>query len=431
MAASGIYRQSTAKRTRDTDLSLALQNERLNASTDPAREIVPFKGPYIYVHCALETYRPIMVKEYPKVTRKNNGSWPQFRSAMAGKCPFIEDAGATRQTVRELERKNLLRANQLEAEKKRLSKIGKTKTLVDEKKEVTKQPSLPEMKNMPVPELNSSTKRAWANFKSDDLVNTEHLVIVSRYRKEHGRLPEGGIKALRPPYREEKPLTTDEIKRAKNPELYARYDTARKAEEETELASSSSRLMCTSDMARAQADARAGVESTWKKKKRRRAPLTCEEVQEENKLIKEKADAAKAMAAAKMQQHNLKRPAPDDKDDTPRSQKPTSNHLLERLAAQNKSLGLHGLSNAREPAASGVQPSNITSAIRSQMISSTAAGTGAKAATSKEVHELKRKVLENNISKPLAIATNRPTTSSHYPPGPLLEAKLKGVLGPK
>ena len=49
-----------------------------------------------------------------------------------------------------------------------------------------------------------------------------------------------------------------------------------------------------------------------------------------------------------------------------------------------------------EPAASGMQHSNITSAIRSQMISSTAAQPGAKAGTSKEVHGLKRKVLEKN-----------------------------------
>ena len=49
-----------------------------------------------------------------------------------------------------------------------------------------------------------------------------------------------------------------------------------------------------------------------------------------------------------------------------------------------------------EPAASGMQPSNITSNIRSQMISSTAAAPGAKAGTSKEVHGLKRKVLEKN-----------------------------------
>ena len=50
-----------------------------------------------------------------------------------------------------------------------------------------------------------------------------------------------------------------------------------------------------------------------------------------------------------------------------------------------------------EPAASGMQPSNITSAIRSQMISSTAAAPGAKAGTSKEVHGLQRKVLQKNV----------------------------------
>ncbi|KAL8651802.1 MAG: hypothetical protein Q9226_004542, partial [Calogaya cf. arnoldii] len=49
-----------------------------------------------------------------------------------------------------------------------------------------------------------------------------------------------------------------------------------------------------------------------------------------------------------------------------------------------------------EPAASGMQASNITSAIRSQMISSTAAQPGAKAGTSREIHGLQRKVLEKN-----------------------------------
>lgn len=56
-----------------------------------------------------------------------------------------------------------------------------------------------------------------------------------------------------------------------------------------------------------------------------------------------------------------------------------------------------------EPIASGVQPSNVTSAIRSQMISSTAAtAPGARAGTSKEVHQLQRKVLERNSRPPSA-----------------------------
>ncbi|KAH7040961.1 Dfp1/Him1, central region-domain-containing protein [Microdochium trichocladiopsis] len=49
-----------------------------------------------------------------------------------------------------------------------------------------------------------------------------------------------------------------------------------------------------------------------------------------------------------------------------------------------------------EPVASGLQPSNITSAIRSQMISSTAATPGVITGLSKEVHGLQRQVLKRN-----------------------------------
>lgn len=53
-----------------------------------------------------------------------------------------------------------------------------------------------------------------------------------------------------------------------------------------------------------------------------------------------------------------------------------------------------------EPVASGLQASNITSAIRSNMISSTAAQPGMKAGTSKELHGLQRKLLEKNSGGP-------------------------------
>ncbi|KAL2147470.1 hypothetical protein VTI28DRAFT_9370 [Corynascus sepedonium] len=56
---------------------------------------------------------------------------------------------------------------------------------------------------------------------------------------------------------------------------------------------------------------------------------------------------------------------------------------------------------AGEPVASGMQPSNVTSAIRSQMISSTTGGVlGAKAGTSKEIHGLQRKVVLQKASTP-------------------------------
>lgn len=49
-----------------------------------------------------------------------------------------------------------------------------------------------------------------------------------------------------------------------------------------------------------------------------------------------------------------------------------------------------------EPVASGLQASNVTSAIRSQMISSTAAIPGTKVGPSKELHRLGRRVLERS-----------------------------------
>jgi regulatory subunit for Cdc7p protein kinase len=48
-----------------------------------------------------------------------------------------------------------------------------------------------------------------------------------------------------------------------------------------------------------------------------------------------------------------------------------------------------------EPVASGVQRSNITSAVRSQIVSSTAVAPGGKAGSTRELNALKRKVLEN------------------------------------
>lgn len=51
---------------------------------------------------------------------------------------------------------------------------------------------------------------------------------------------------------------------------------------------------------------------------------------------------------------------------------------------------------AGEPVASGIQPSNVTSAIRSQMISSATGVLGAKAGTSRELHGLQRQVLQKS-----------------------------------
>lgn len=66
-----------------------------------------------------------------------------------------------------------------------------------------------------------------------------------------------------------------------------------------------------------------------------------------------------------------------------------------------------GRLHAGEPVASGVQPSTITSAIRSQMISSTSGVAGAKAGTSKEVHGLQRQVLQKAAPASQDISSRR------------------------
>lgn len=62
-----------------------------------------------------------------------------------------------------------------------------------------------------------------------------------------------------------------------------------------------------------------------------------------------------------------------------------------------------------EPVASGLQPSNVTSAIRSQMISSQAGVSAIKAGTSKELYGLQRKVLQKAAPTSQETASQRPS----------------------
>ncbi|KAK9360011.1 Dfp1/Him1, central region-domain-containing protein [Lipomyces starkeyi] len=78
------------------NLCRMLREEKLNgpADSDPrARrdDIHYFKGPYIYIRDATQIYRPIMVREYTRVSEPQLGDWPQFRVTGPGKCPFVLD----------------------------------------------------------------------------------------------------------------------------------------------------------------------------------------------------------------------------------------------------------------------------------------------------------------------------------------------------
>jgi regulatory subunit for Cdc7p protein kinase len=237
-----------AKGRGDADLSQVLRNELLHGSSDrdPSmwmKDMVMFKGPFIYVHDMDEKTRPVMVREYPRVARRQDGAWPQFRSAPLGKCPFIDEPPT----------------------RKELARI----------KEKEKKPA------------------------AEAMINAQNAV-----------------KKVDPP---ERPVENHSLQRDNEGLIQAR-----KIEESVP------------------------------------APTM-------------QVDLEKVFPA---------RPV------SPR--KSSESFIIPSLTRTGPfHLG-------REPAASGVQPSNITSAIRSQMISSTAAAPGAKAGVSKEVHELKRKVLERS-----------------------------------
>jgi regulatory subunit for Cdc7p protein kinase len=254
----------SGKVQRGSDLSELLRNERLNGPSDrdltvASRDLILFKGPFIYIHDMDEKSKPIMVRDYPRVHSKEDGAWPMFRSVSGGKCPFVQEAPARR---RDWEREL---ARELEMRKKW------------------------RMKNN-VPQTRASKATLTANME-----------------------PPPAITGKRPL---------------------------------AEMESGSSGMNVVGQ------------------------PTKYQAIEHPKTALRKNAGTAEVSS----------------------KEASTSCSAFGAPTAQ-----LYG----GEPVASGVQPSNITSAIRSQMISSTAAAPGAKAGLSKEVHELKRKVLQKNSGQPV------------------------------
>ncbi|KAJ4295385.1 Cdc7p-Dbf4p kinase complex regulatory subunit [Kalmusia sp. IMI 367209] len=94
--------QPTARR----DLQKLLEQEKLSRPSDrdysvASQDMIPLRGFYIYIHDMDEVTRPVMVREYSKVVKKEDGKWPQFRVSGNYKCPFIEDKEAVRRQQHE------------------------------------------------------------------------------------------------------------------------------------------------------------------------------------------------------------------------------------------------------------------------------------------------------------------------------------------
>jgi regulatory subunit for Cdc7p protein kinase len=231
----------------ETDLSRVLRQELLNGPSDrdpfASMEMIMFKGPFIYIHDMNEKSKPVMVREYARVPKRQDGTWPQFRGAPLGKCPFIDEPPSRKEYDRH-------RLHQIQKEKK----------------------------------------------------------IASR--------------------------TADGKDDAK-PKAVAPVQEAAEGTATTEIAD---------------------YKPSVPQEQRATPPI----------------------------QPEMQKPSVDET----RERKSSESFIPPHIPRTGP------FYTGREPAASGVQPSNITSAIRSQMVSSTAAVPGAKAGLSKEVHGLQRKVLE-------------------------------------
>ena len=111
---------SIPRSAREADLSKLLRNERINGPSDrdptvSTKELVIFKGPFLYIHDIDEKQKPIMVREYTKVSNKEDGDWPQFRSVSNGKCPFVGEIDYDqRQAEKEKERMRIQRQEEKE-----------------------------------------------------------------------------------------------------------------------------------------------------------------------------------------------------------------------------------------------------------------------------------------------------------------------------
>ena len=263
---------SQSTRLQKEDLTQVLRKEKAGATSEREllalfRDQITFKGPFLYVHDMDERTRPVMIREYTKVARRQDGDWPQFRSTAIGKCPFVEEP----------------------------------------------------------------------------LTKREQRELIEEERIRHRRLEQ-------------------------------------------------QRLIEAQQVAQAQAvvsTKQANMEPPCRRSPRR--PL-----QEKVNLLEQHAPANVHTTSS------VQLPM--------KAERQSSLSSVPAFTAANGARPPRMLQFGGEPAASGIVRSNMTSAIQSQMMSSAAAAPGAKAGTSKEVHELKRKVLERGYTGSLS---NGSIPSSH------------------
>lgn len=108
-----------APKAEETNLAQLLNKERTNGPSDrdptvSTKELVHFKGPYIYIYDIEEKQKAIMVREYAKVADKKDGDWPQFRASTDSRCPFVGETESERKREAEKLAREKVRQEQRE-----------------------------------------------------------------------------------------------------------------------------------------------------------------------------------------------------------------------------------------------------------------------------------------------------------------------------
>jgi len=296
----------------NVDLSQLLRNERLHGPTDRDPSVISkdlhyWKGPFIYIRDWFGVTRPIIMREYPKVQQREDGTWPQFRSVSGGKCPFIEEAiHQRRDRERGINREKVEQPNAVEKERPKVAAVEARKE-VKQAKEAKPVSKLVEKQVESAKEAAASKERSPAKPRAN----------VGRSKRSVAELSA----------------------------VNAKSTTTRSA---TEIPKRGTRL-----------------------------------------------EGAVAFTAT------------------------------------NESASQAGRRSTTEPCASGVQPSNVTSAIRSHMVSSHLDQPGHRAGTSKEIHALHRKVagnvlLGNSVGKSASMARRSTDLLAKAAEN---ESKARGVEG--
>lgn len=141
-------------KAQENDLALLLKHERESRPTHaaPWQEIIAFKGYYIYIHDMDEKVKPVMMREYTKVSNREESEWPIFRSVSSGRCPFVEEPVESKEDRARRKLKEAQRAEQ-DRLRKQVSVAARTRSATRSPQKVPLQPTESAANIMPKPAM--------------------------------------------------------------------------------------------------------------------------------------------------------------------------------------------------------------------------------------------------------------------------------------